>query len=96
MNKENKNIKIAKDSKAVNVDLLVSPHTVELDNKRNIVYKQQKQAMMVSKVTCECNLTIPLYHVTRCYYCGEYYCEKCAAEHFGKSREQYLKEKNAG
>jgi hypothetical protein len=45
-------------------------------------------------VTCGCGRRIPLRFAYRCYYCFEYFCEDCAAIHYGKTREQYRAEKN--
>jgi hypothetical protein len=39
-------------------------------------------------------LKLPLWKAYRCLYCGFYFCEKCAGEHFGKTRQEYEKEKS--
>ncbi len=44
-------------------------------------------------VTCRCGNHMPLRFAYKCYYCGEYLCDACAAVHFGKTREQYFTEK---
>lgn len=38
---------------------------------------------------------IPLYAAIKCYYCGQWFCESCAAEHFGESREVYNQRKES-
>jgi|GEM_PF-2517759 len=47
-----------------------------------------------SQVKCRCGHKAPVYAMYRCYYCGEFYCEKCAPIHYGKTREEYKKEQN--
>jgi predicted nucleic acid binding AN1-type Zn finger protein len=44
-------------------------------------------------VTCKCGQTMPLRFAYKCLYCGEYFCQSCAEEHFGKTLEEYRKEK---
>ena len=44
-------------------------------------------------VTCGCGLKLPLRFAYRCLYCGQWYCQTCAEQHFGKTREQYNSEK---
>ena len=44
-------------------------------------------------VVCGCGLKLPLRFAYRCLYCGEFYCQSCAEQHFGKTREQYNAEK---
>ena len=44
-------------------------------------------------MTCECGLTLPLRFAFRCLYCGQFYCARCAGEHFGATRAQYYERK---
>lgn len=44
------------------------------------------------KLTCFCGLIIYWLNAFRCLYCGEWYCQKCAEEHFGKTREAWAKD----
>lgn len=46
-----------------------------------------------SVVRCRCGALFPLRFMYRCYYCLEYLCEDCAAEHFGATREEYQAKK---
>jgi len=47
-------------------------------------YKGLKQAIKRELVTCRgCKLDFNLYLLFRCYFCGSYYCSKCAQNHFG-------------
>ena len=57
--------------------------------KRIRVRKQFEQAKGPTQVTCGCGRTNPIRFMYRCLYCGEFYCQPCAEEHFGKTREQY-------
>ena len=43
----------------------------------------------VAKVRCSCGKLIHVKDAYRCYYCDKYFCEVCAPEHFGMTREQY-------
>lgn len=61
--------------------------------KRELVRKQTMQAMGTSSVNCSCEIKLPLWLAFRCLYCGGYFCQKCAEKHFGKTRSQYLAEK---
>lgn len=40
-----------------------------------------------------CHTRLPYLELFRCFFCLTYICSKCAEKHFGKSREQYWKEK---
>lgn len=48
----------------------------------------------VQKVTCACGTCMPLRFAYKCLYCGQFYCQTCAEEHFGKTREQYNLERD--
>lgn len=34
-------------------------------------------------VTCDCGHRLPVKHAYRCYFCGIWFCAKCAEDHFG-------------
>jgi len=70
-----------------------------MTDKDQIAYEfaiQWKQAKGVSPVVtcCECRADIPLRFLYRCLYCGLWRCQSCAEHHFGKTREQYVKERD--
>ncbi len=44
-------------------------------------------------VTCGCGHAAPLRFLYRCLYCGLFFCERCAEAHFGKTKEEYAREK---
>ena len=67
----------------------------EDDIKRAFVRKQFTEAKGDCNVTCGCGLRLPLRFAYRCLYCGEFYCQSCAEEHFGKTRDEYFKDKKA-
>lgn len=74
------------------------PDTKEtVDQKRKFVAKQTKEAEKTGFVTLR-NAgeirrgTIPVWMAFRCLYCGEYFNQVMAEEHFGKTREEYFKE----
>lgn len=66
----------------------------QTDQKRKTVAKQLMQAAREGKVDCSCGKIIPTHLMYRCLYCGEFYCQKCAEDHFGKTRQKYMEEKN--
>lgn len=41
-------------------------------------------------VTCDCGRRVRLILAYRCYYCGIFFCEECAAKHFGGRRPKML------
>lgn len=42
---------------------------------------------------CACRKKLLLVDAYKCLYCKEWFCEKCAEAHFGKTVEQYFNEK---
>jgi len=61
----------------------------ELEQLRIAIQRQLKQAMEdPTYVDCAtCNTPYPLWKLYRCYFCGLWFCDNCAAYHFGKKRE---------
>ena len=75
---------------------LDSPESVEA--KRAFVAKQLKEARTTGNVTLrDCGEirtgTIPVYLAFRCLYCGEYFNQSMAEDHFGMTREQFFEDK---
>lgn len=64
----------------------------ERDEKRALVASQVREVGSSATVTCGCGRKIPIILSYRCYYCGVFLCAKCAGQHFGKTREEYLAE----
>ncbi len=70
-----------------------SPESVEA--KRDFVARQIKEARTTGDVTLR-NYgeirtgTIPVYLAFRCLYCGEYFNQTMAEEHFGMTRKQFF------
>lgn len=62
-----------------------------MDKKNVTVARQFRQAREGRDIVCGCGKPIQLLWMYRCFYCGEYYCAQCAPEHFGKTKEEYLK-----
>lgn len=58
----------------------------ELLEKRVFLRKQISPLIVGAcpNVQCRCGIRVPLWMTFRCYYCGEFFCRACAAEHFGK------------
>ena len=60
--------------------------------KRARLEAQWKQAVQFNTITCECTALRPLVLAFRCLYCGQWYCERCAEIHFGKTIDAWLRE----
>ena len=53
--------------------------------------KELGQAHFAIHVTCGgCGQKVGLWRTYRCYYCGIYFCGRCAAGHFGGERPKLL------
>jgi len=66
------------------------PDTKEaIEEKRKFVAKQTNQARSTAHVTIRGGGTIPLWAAYRCLYCGEYFNQTGAEQHFGMTREEY-------
>lgn len=61
------------------------------EDKIKFVYKQTKEMLDPIRpfVRCYCQKKLQPHHAYRCLYCGEWFCEKCAEKHFGKTKEQH-------
>jgi hypothetical protein len=55
--------------------------------------RKHREAGLPIMVRCFCGKNVLLKEAYKCYYCEEYFCEDCAAIHFGKTREQYEADK---
>jgi|GEM_PF-2996847 len=67
------------------------PDTKEtIEQKRKFVAKQTAQARDTAHVTIRGGGTIPLWAAYRCLYCGEYFHQVGAEQHFGMTQEEYL------
>jgi len=57
--------------------------------KRVFIRKQLKELGRINtqpKVTCLCGFTAPVQYMYRCFYCGLFLCNKCAAVHFSEDK----------
>ncbi len=73
-------------------------HQETKEEKAAFVAKQSREAtyhegQKVQEVTCFCGTCAPLRWMYRCLYCGEFYCQRCAEVHFGKTRAEYQADK---
>ena len=64
--------------------------------KRNFVAKQTQEASSTGNVTLRnCGDirtgTIAVWEAYRCLYCGEYFNQAMAEDHFGMTRKQYFR-----
>ena len=58
------------------------------------VTQQTFEACRTGKVTVRTGHTIPVWLAFRCLFCGEYFSQSGAEEHFGTSRADYKGEKD--
>ena len=58
----------------------------EVNAKRTFVAKQTKEAASTARMTVRGCGSIPVWAAYRCLYCGEYFNQATAEEHFGKRR----------
>lgn len=56
------------------------------------VAHQTNQARSTGWVTTRKGVTLPVWCAFRCLYCGEYFNQAEAEEHFGKTREEFNKD----
>ena len=47
----------------------------------------------MATVTCPCGRVRALVKMYRCLYCKVYFCDSCAEQHFGKTVEEYKRER---
>ena len=69
---------------------------VTVEAKRKFVARQTKEAESTGDVTLRnCGEirtgTIPVWMSYRCLYCGEYFNQTMAEDHFGMTRKEYFK-----
>jgi len=66
-----------------------------VEAKRKFVAKQMQEAKMGYVTLRNCGDirtgTIPVWMAFRCLYCGEYFNQSMAEEHFGMTRKKYFK-----
>lgn len=61
----------------------------EIEQNKQIIKQQTRELgeNLSLKLTCGgCGKTMRLIRAFRCYLCGIYFCDTCAAKHFGKKR----------
>ena len=76
---------------------MACPDTQQMiEAKRELVSQQTKQAMTTGYVTIRDCGTIPVWAAFRCLYCGEYFNQVKAEEHFGMTREEFLAKRKGG
>lgn len=63
------------------------------DAKKERLKIQRSQAFEHETITCNCGQLRHLTHAFRCLYCGEWYCSRCAEEHFGQTIQQWIEKK---
>jgi hypothetical protein len=71
-------------------DIDKTPETqAEIDQVREILWAQAWEVMSCkTRVTCPCGFKTTMNYAYRCFYCGVYFCRKCAERHFKKEVKQ--------
>jgi hypothetical protein len=59
------------------------------------VHKQTNEAAITGEVHIRDGQKIPVWMLFRCLYCGEYFAQAGAEEHFGKTRLEYNEDAKA-
>ena len=50
--------------------------------KQKFTVRQIEEHIKTGAMTCKCGNNFATHLMYKCFYCGEYYCYKCAADHF--------------
>ena len=76
----------------------MSTHIGRANGSEQLVYEQAKfireqeniaTPFTYFKMRCPCLKLIRFRDAYKCLYCGVYFCEQCAEEHFGKTKAEY-------
>ena len=67
-----------------------SATTEEIEAKRAFVQMQTRQAQTTGWVQIRDGGKIPVWVAYRCLYCGEYFNQTGAEQHFGMTREEFF------
>jgi len=69
-------------------------YTEEDIQKLETVKKQNIEILTDGIITCECGKRCDIRFFYKCLYCRQYYCFRCAEEHFGQTVHEYKLTKN--
>lgn len=72
---------------------------LSLEEKRFVIWAQLKELGSMKKqqhITCLCKKVVPIMYAYRCYYCGVFFCPKCAGKHFDYHPESFEKDRDRG
>ena len=76
-------------------DALTAEAFSERQMRETVVQEAAGVTVRLATITCRCGWERAVLKMYRCLYCGEWLCEVCAEDHFGKTREQYNAERLA-
>lgn len=54
-----------------------------------LLTSQWRDAVETHRIVCPCGRDRAIEHSYKCLYCGVWFCESCAEEHFGETRSDY-------
>lgn len=66
---------------------------IEFQKQETVEQSMAGIPVRLGTITCRCGWERGITMMYRCLYCGEWFCELCAEKHFGKTREEYQKQK---
>jgi hypothetical protein len=66
---------------------------IKLQRQHILIQSHRGVTAQMTTVRCRCGWNRSLNHMHQCLYCREYFCQHCAEVHFGKTVEEYRKEK---
>ena len=70
-----------------------SHEIVESQTRETVQQEAAGVGVRMAAITCPCGTKRAVTLMYKCLYCGVWFCEWCAEAHFGKTREEYRKEK---
>ena len=62
--------------------------TVRAQTEETVRQSQEEVNCRLMTITCPCGIKRGVMKMYQCLYCGIWYCEWCAEEHFGKTRQE--------
>jgi len=60
------------------------------EDKRKVLRDQWSEATERGSVHCTCGLQRALPLAFRCLYCGQWFCGRCAEQHFGQTIHEWI------
>jgi len=68
----------------ISADEIVAAQKAEL-----VKQTEDGVTVLLATLTCPCGCERAITLMYQCLYCGVWFCEWCAEQHFGKTRKEY-------